>query len=279
MTRKNQILLLLTLLVIAIPTIFIYDYTQNNPKFCTTCHLMNEAYDTWQTSAMHDLNCHNCHETDMITSLNHLYEVLVKKPQNVTKPIEIDNEVCVECHKSEDPQFPQISNTTGHKVHIYGNGDDTECIECHGISLHVFQPPEEACFKCHEPEKIHVSETMRADCLDCHQFLVEEEDLIPQRANCLDCHEEKELVTISMPADAHLNSTCTTCHNPHGQVTDIDCMECHTVDEGLHDISQHTNCTSCHVPHKTPTIRETCESCHIDKVDHYTPVHCTKCHN
>ena len=24
-----------------------YDFTQNNPKFCVGCHLMQPAYDTW----------------------------------------------------------------------------------------------------------------------------------------------------------------------------------------------------------------------------------------
>jgi nitrate/TMAO reductase-like tetraheme cytochrome c subunit len=43
MTRRNQVLLMIGLLAVLIPSLFIYDYTQNTPRFCTTCHLMNPA--------------------------------------------------------------------------------------------------------------------------------------------------------------------------------------------------------------------------------------------
>src|SRR5574337_1377037 len=38
-----------------------YDFTQNNPKFCVGCHLMQPAYDAWATSEHKALNCHDCH--------------------------------------------------------------------------------------------------------------------------------------------------------------------------------------------------------------------------
>lgn len=278
MTRKNQLLIVLALLVIAIPSIFIYDYTQNNPRFCTTCHLMNEAYDTWEVSAMHDLNCHTCHESSMTESLQHVYDVVFKKPQDVTKPVVIENEMCETCHATNDPQWLQVVNTAGHQVHFYGNENHAECIECHGMSLHVFRPPEDACIECHDPEGIHGSGNLIVDCLSCHDFLVNTDSLEPERTDCLECHDDKALSTISLPVEGHLNSTCTTCHNPHGDVTDVDCEECHTVDDGLHAISLHSDCASCHVPHETLSVRETCESCHADKEDHYAPVSCTSCH-
>jgi nitrate/TMAO reductase-like tetraheme cytochrome c subunit len=52
MTKRNQLLLVLAILIIAVPSIFIYDYTQNNPNFCTTCHIMDEAFVTWESSSM-----------------------------------------------------------------------------------------------------------------------------------------------------------------------------------------------------------------------------------
>ena len=158
MTKRNQILLILVLIIAAVPALFIYDYTQNNPKFCTTCHLMNSAYDTWNVSAMHHVNCHSCHETDMITSMNHVYDVLFKNPSEVTKPVEITNEMCESCHASNDPQWLQVVNTAGHKVHFFGEENYADCIDCHGLTLHVFEPPEQACLNCHDPEKVHASD-------------------------------------------------------------------------------------------------------------------------
>ena len=255
MTKRNQILLILVLIIAAIPALFIYDYTQNNPKFCTTCHLMNGAYDTWSVSAMHDVKCHTCHETDMIESMNHVYDVLFKDPSEVTKPVEINNELCETCHASNDPQWLQVVNTAGHKVHFFGEENYADCIDCHGLNLHVFEPPEQACLNCHDPENVHASEMMMNDCITCHDFLVESNDLTPTRDNCLECHEQKGVITVSMPPDAHIDSSCTTCHNPHGTVTAINCGECHDVSEGLHAISLHADCTSCHVPHETVEVR------------------------
>ena len=278
MNRRNQVLLILALLIVAIPSIFIYDYTQHNPKFCTTCHVMNEAYDTWEVSAMHDLNCHACHEASMAESMQHVYDVLTKNPTVVTKLVEIDNEMCETCHASNDPQWLQVINTAGHKAHLYEGADYVECIECHGMELHVFRPPEEPCLECHTPENVHGSETMMIDCLTCHDFLVETHDLTPVRDDCITCHRNEGEITIAMPSEAHLDSTCTTCHNPHGEVTDVECTECHDVDEGIHETPFHQLCTSCHVPHEEVDIKETCETCHEDQVEHYAPASCTNCH-
>jgi len=38
MFQGRRLLLVLGVVIIALPAIYIYDYTQNNPKFCTTCH-------------------------------------------------------------------------------------------------------------------------------------------------------------------------------------------------------------------------------------------------
>jgi len=138
MNRRNQVLLLLILVIIALPSYLIYDYTQHNPKFCTTCHLMNTAYDTWNMSAMHDLDCHKCHETDMVESLGHVVEVVFEDPHEVTKITEIDNELCIDCHASNDYEWIQVMTTEGHRVHFFDNSDPPFCIDCHGLNLHVF---------------------------------------------------------------------------------------------------------------------------------------------
>ncbi len=278
MFQGRRLLLVLGVVIIALPAIYIYDYTQNNPKFCTTCHLMNEAYETWEASAMHDLNCHTCHETDMVTSISHVVEVLTKNPQEVTKTVEIDNELCENCHASEDPQWLNVVNTAGHKVHFFGEENHADCIDCHGLELHVFRPPEESCLECHDPESVHASDTMHVDCMNCHQFLVEGRSLEPAREDCLECHSGMEEAVFSVVVQAHENSTCTQCHNPHGEVTQVECSLCHQAEEGLHNVSAHTDCQSCHLPHQEKPVREVCGSCHLDKEDHFPETSCTSCH-
>jgi len=282
MTRGNQILLLLALIVIAIPSYFIYDYTQHNPKFCTTCHLMNDAYDTWESSAMHDLDCHKCHVADMVTNMEHLYDVLTHDPQEVVKPAEIDNELCEECHVSEDPQWLQVVNTDGHKVHFYGDVNHADCIDCHGMELHVFRPPEEGCLECHDESSVHAAESMGATCVTCHDFLADGngDHFIPsERDDCITCHFQMEETSMSLTTEAHLDSSCTSCHNPHEEEVAEDCTTCHNVDEGLHAVPAHSNCASCHVPHVEENIRDTCVSCHVAQEEHFAPADCTGCHN
>ena len=279
MTRNNKVLILLALIAIAIPSYFIYDYTQHNPKFCTTCHLMNDAYDTWEASAMHDLDCHKCHVADMVTNMEHLYDVITHDPQEVVKPAEIDNELCEDCHVSEDPQWLQVINTDGHKIHFYGDVKHADCIDCHGMELHVFRPPEEGCIECHGESSAHASESMGATCVTCHDFLAEGDGFIPEeRADCVTCHQGNAEIITSMTTEAHLDSSCMSCHNPHEKEAK-DCETCHVVNDGLHDVEMHSVCTSCHVPHVDEDIRETCESCHMDTKEHYAPTDCTGCHD
>jgi hypothetical protein len=83
--RKNAFIILIVLVVVVVPSVFAYNYIQNDPKFCTTCHLMNTAFSTWNSSAKHSLNCHTCHESDMLTNVDHLGSVVAEGKSVVTK--------------------------------------------------------------------------------------------------------------------------------------------------------------------------------------------------
>jgi len=277
---RNKKIFAAALVVLAIPSYFVYDYTQHNPKFCTTCHLMDEAYETWDASAMHDLNCHKCHESDMLESLDHVREVVFEKPEEVTKLTEIDNEVCENCHATNDPQWLQVVNTAGHEVHFFGVNQPPDCIDCHGIQLHVFEPPEETCEECHGEEYEQPVEDMHTHCVVCHEFTVTEHELIPERGDCLDCHEAQDTMGVSFPTDAHTDTPCMNCHNPHEEEQHTECSVCHDVStEGLHTESAHTDCEACHTPHSSEPMRDNCLSCHLDKVDHFAPADCATCHS
>jgi hypothetical protein len=277
---KHKKFLIVAVVLLAIPSYFVYDYTQHNPKFCTSCHLMDEAYDTWDVSAMHDLNCHSCHESDIATSMDHLREVLFENPNKVTKMTVIDNEACEDCHANNDPQWLQVANTAGHRVHIYLQEEAPECIGCHGIQLHVFEPPEETCYDCHSHDHDAASELMDAHCIVCHEFTTTEHELIPQRDDCLQCHEGQETMGVSFPSAAHNNTACENCHNPHLEEQHTECSTCHTesLGGGLHVVSAHDNCINCHVPHSSGPMSVECLSCHVDKTEHGGTAACSVCH-
>lgn len=280
MNRKNKLFLLLAFIVLAVPSYLIFDYTQNNPKFCTTCHLMDDAYETWEGSAMHDIGCKECHHETARVKYQHVEDVLFRNPDEVHRETVIDSKYCEDCHASEDPEWLQVVSTDGHKQHFYGEENHAECMDCHGIELHIFRPPEEGCLDCHDEGKVHATEAMDATCVTCHDFLTDGNGFIPEeRDDCLECHENNALVTVSTPVEAHVDSSCLDCHNPHENEVTEDCSTCHIVNDGLHAEPTHTDCTSCHVPHFEVEVRQTCVACHSNKEEHYAPADCTSCHN
>ena len=273
-------ILIVAIVALAIPSYFVYDYTQHNPKFCTTCHLMDDAYETWDSSAMHDLNCHTCHESDMVESLDHVREVIFENPKEVTKITVIDNEACESCHAANDPQWLQVANTAGHEVHIFTQEEEAECIGCHGIQLHVFKPSEETCNQCHSLDHEAASEAMEVHCTVCHEFTATDHELIPQRDDCLRCHEDQQTMGVSFPGAAHNDTSCDNCHNVHIEEQHTECATCHTesLGGGLHAVSAHDDCNNCHVPHSSEPMRSGCLSCHEDRIGHGGTAECSLCH-
>jgi hypothetical protein len=278
--KKHPLLILVVLVVVAIPSAFAYNYVNNDPKFCTTCHLMNEAFSTWNASAMHGLNCHTCHESDMLVNLGHVVSVITENKAVVTKPVKIDNQLCENCHASDDPKWLQVVNTDGHNVHLFNGTVSANCIDCHGTRLHAFRPPQEICVECHPKDKQIAEKVMDTHCTGCHEFLATEGELIPKEEKCLQCHENKTTTGASFPGNAHNATDCINCHDPHKENIFPNCTSCHTQGGGLHNIPAHVNCNSCHIPHDGATLRQNCLSCHPDKKQHYESINeCSKCHS
>lgn len=276
----KAIYLLIILAAILVPSVIAYNYFENDPRACTSCHLMNSAFDTWDHSAMHDIKCHTCHETSLLTSINHIWEVVVSKPKEVTSIAKVDNDVCESCHVSNDPKWLQIADTAGHKVHFFESQDQPDCIDCHGMQLHVFEPPEETCTQCHNETLAMDPEELSTHCIACHEFATKTDLLRPERRECLECHPEMNVTKVSFPTGAHENSTCMTCHNPHTSEEYTPCSECHDVTgEGLHAIESHTVCVACHTPHSSEAMSTSCQECHTGLEDHFTGISCLTCHS
>jgi nitrate/TMAO reductase-like tetraheme cytochrome c subunit len=279
-TRKKQLLLLGIILAMLVPGLFVYNYTQNNPKFCTSCHIMQFAYDSWQESVHMPIECHVCHETNIQESLSHVYKVLTKNPQEITTPADVENMVCENCHTTDDPKWPQIAETAGHKTHVFDVGVMPNCIDCHGDRVHIFEPPEERCVECHGEELVIASEIAEVHCITCHDFLTTMHDLFPYREDCLECHDV-EPVDVSFPDGAHSDTDCKVCHDPHIEEQHRDCVECHqVVNLGLHEEASHDECLDCHTPHNPVSMRENCLKCHEDKsLSHFGFRECALCHS
>jgi len=266
----------------------IYDYTQNDPEFCRSCHTMNVAWDKWQNSEHSKVGCHSCHTVSPVAGAQLVLNYLMENPDKNANHASIPDKACEKCHYSGDPQWVQVEQTAGHKTHA--EDQNIACQTCHGMRLHQFRPTTEICVACHadhvtgQEKSIKVEQMRDLHCVECHQFLREDSPLRPTRETCLGCHQKITTNNVVFPEGAPMAWDCRECHKPHDKANPVvDCLGCHTTakTEGLHGAKTHSEsrCKVCHQPHEWKvTKRETCLSCHQDKVSHNPDNACTDCH-
>ena len=304
-TVKGKIVIALLLLVIVVLGGVIafkfYDFTQNNPKFCVSCHLMQPAYDAWATSEHKDVNCHDCHHLSIAEQNNLLITFVLHRPTSVPerhgKTI-VPWKFCVSCHWEKNEKFPEavkINNSRGHAKHYFM--EQIECAKCHGYITHRFTAEERFCVRCHENKEVHGVGMENLACLNCHTDRTR--DNKPDRAKCLYCHGDEKYrkevmagdtldtrhhmpsqevvdnaikITIS-DKDSAMAFDCYTCHKPHVKARPDwkICLSCHqnipiTGAHQMHIESMGLECNSCHKPHVwkvTPAqAKKDCVMCH-----------------
>lgn len=296
---RAKLIIIALVLVIVFGGAFIayktYNFTQNNPKFCTGCHLMEPAYTSWATSEHKTVNCHDCHHLSVPELNRLLISFVFKRPNTVPErhkeQIIVDQKHCNQCHTSGKAE--SINKSRFHARHVYM--EQIECTVCHGelkpdkSGLHRFLPSEKFCAKCHKNRQVHGVGMGGLACLNCHTDRTP--DLKPARMKCLYCHGtdeklRKQLVaegTIDVrffqPSAALINKAtkikfnekspmqffCYECHKPHtpGKVrpTSAECLRCHgdIRDVGKHKIhlNMDMQCKDCHRPHIWKVTDET----------------------
>lgn len=277
------------------------DFTQNNPRFCISCHLMRSAFETWEKSKHQNINCHDCHHLSIPEKNRLLINFILKKPKKVPErhgKIIVPWQYCIKCHWETDARYPKavkINKSTLHAKHVFM--EQTECSKCHGYIVHKFLPEERFCVKCHQDKVIHGVGMEGLACLNCHTD-IGGKDLKPKREKCLFCHgsedDRRKLITektidvkffqpspevinkaikINVPPDAPMQLYCYTCHKPHAKVRPDwgDCLNCH---KNIRDVGKHNihieiaamQCKECHKPHlwrvTVKSAKKDCIGCH-----------------
>jgi hypothetical protein len=263
-----------------------YDFTQNNPKFCVGCHLMQPAFDTWAQSEHKDLNCHDCHHLSVPEMNDLLISFVLHRPNVVPErhgKVIVGKKYCNQCHT--EGKAKRINRSLFHAKHVYM--EQIECTECHGdvkpdkSGLHRFLPTEKFCTKCHTDKVVHGEGMGGLACINCHTDRTQ--DLKPGRKKCLYCHSaddsiRKELIEdgsmdvrffkpdaamikkatkIRYTETSPMQFFCYECHKPHtaGKVRPktADCLRCHagTPKVGKHKVhlNMDMQCKDCHKPH------------------------------
>lgn len=305
LTLKGKIIIAVLVLVMAagggLVAYKFYDFTQNNPKFCVACHLMQPAYDAWATSEHEGINCHECHHLTIPEQNQLLISFVMKRPDKVPErhgKVIVGWKHCVECHWSESEKYPEaekINDSTMHTKHFFS--EQIECSKCHGYKVHEFTPEARFCVKCHEGREVHGAGMEELACLNCHTDRTP--NLLPGRQKCLYCHGSEEVrktleaedlpdvkhyqpseetveqaIKINVPKDAPMQFNCYQCHDPHKEKIrpePSDCLKCHgkikeVGKHGLHINNMGMQCQQCHKPHAWTVTKESakkdCTMCH-----------------
>src|SRR5512146_1489021 len=96
-----------------------YEYTEHSNSFCTSCHLMNDAYSRFARSAHSKIECHDCHKATRAEQIHQLYATVVQRPREITAHAKVPNEVCAACHvRGDSSRWRQIAQTAGHRIHL-----------------------------------------------------------------------------------------------------------------------------------------------------------------
>ncbi len=266
--RAIVILLLLLSIIGGISGYRYYRHTQEDPEFCGSCHLMQEAFKTWQMSKHRDFQCQTCHSMTILEQNRLLISFVMKGTKSIkqehgrVKPWES----CKGCHSSQIAQGSlTLSNSYGHARHVFML--NINCSKCHTGALHAFTPNEQACSECHKDKLIHGMGMEGLSCLKCHSYGEKAPKMISTE-RCLRCHK-----------DLHLKGPmsslkCFDCHQPHGKIklSSQDCLKnCHGNEtrvgqHNLHMTKAKLDCLDCHKAHtwiigKTEA-KSLCNRCH-----------------
>ncbi|MFC1635148.1 NapC/NirT family cytochrome c [Planctomycetota bacterium] len=262
-----------------------------HPKFCVSCHNMEEYYVSWQHSSHKDVACVDCHADPGISgTVAAKAQGMVQLVQYIsgsygTRPHgEISNASCQHggCHEEivNDEKIFMLYDKIKfrHDRHLseHPNGKSLNCVSCHGQTV--------------EGQHISVSKTT---CLTCHFYGRGDKEVAA--GNCETCHivPEEEVTFVDEPFShkdflaGDGDVTCIHCHSQvtqgSGTVSRVRCMACHLEEHGevedqeefhlIHVSAGHFDCLSCHdqITHGDRPMAEqlltssNCTTCHGGK--------------
>ncbi len=288
-----------------------YDFVENDNRFCNGCHIFVPSGQAWilpdtghytlvnRMEGKHDtLSCHACHALNPTKeAVKLVFWMSGARQEQIPPHAKVPREVCEDCHVQGDAKetWQQIARTAGHRTHLESDSaalvGKVECLTCHALSAHRFQPPDSTCAQdgCHLTGEIQIKLGKmggQADlhCSVCHQFTRDVPALAtrdsaagtlrPGSKECFSCHAmRQQLAEFDPGADPH-GGTCGMCHNPHAQVKPADALkscaaaQCHAdwrsepFHLGLRHRKVAESCTTCHLPHRAKVDASDCTGCH-----------------
>ncbi|MDH3718383.1 MAG: NapC/NirT family cytochrome c [Planctomycetota bacterium] len=275
------------MLLTATVTAFTGWYTSRS-EFCSSCHIMDPYYASWQESPHGNVSCIKCHfppgagekVRGKMMGLVQLVKY-VTRSQGPRPVAEVSDASCLRsgCHDTRllagrvEYQGIQFDHTP-HLQELRG-GKKLRCTSCHGqvVQGSHISVTTSTCFLCHFKDQ-HFNEGTGA-CTRCHQIPEKEFDLgggvkfshnlaYERGVDCTSCHGDLIRGNGEVPVER-----CGVCHNrpedlkriddhvlmhqKHVTEHKVDCLDCHL--EIHHAADEHrilhaaSNCSDCHPNH------------------------------
>jgi nitrate/TMAO reductase-like tetraheme cytochrome c subunit len=282
---------------------WMYNYTEHENAFCSSCHIMNESYMRFAGSEHADLGCHDCHRQSVYASLRQLVLWVAERPDEIPEHSPVPSGICSECHVQWRPDtlwmteagWRNVQLTAGHIIHLQSDHEalaDIQCVSCHGQQVHRFIPVEATCLSsgCHDGLEIKLGRMATAPqafhCAGCHEFTAgvgvaaagdasaAQRAISPEMSQCYGCHDmERVLPHAELAADPH-EAACGLCHNPHTHLLAADAAGSCTA-AGCHDAVEPL--TPFHRGLRAGVLAD-CTHCHVAHEFRVTGVNCINCH-
>lgn len=230
MTTKTQKLMLIGivgLLTLVLSSFVGINYTSQS-SFCSSCHIMDNNYASWEQSSHKSVDCLKCHaEPGLIGTLkvkakgiNQVASTLfnlVDKPGKTSVP----NSICTSCHNLGNQELAaELAKTRDerykNRVHIgfdHPKHDkiETKCTLCHvGVG---------------HSDKVDAKQVMAA-CQSCHtnKLLENKQAKVPKSNECNSCHTQiKEIV----PKSHQPKEKWALVHGTYALKNIKECNHCH----------------------------------------------------
>ncbi len=242
----------------------------SRPVFCSSCHIMEPYYKSWQQSAHKVVTCIECHFPpgvggEVRGKMLGLVQLLkyVTASAGPRPSAEIPDASCLRSGCHERRLLEGLVDFHGipfdHTPHLEEGrrGKTLRCTSCHSqiVQGQHMTVTTTTCFLCHFKDQ-PFNEQLSA-CTHCHQIPQQEFDLgggvkfthelaFRKGVNCKNCHGDLIHGKGEVPRER-----CLSCHN---RKDDLARINDHVFLHAKHVTEHKVDCIQCHTPSSTPSI-------------------------
>ena len=118
-------------LLIGFGGVFKYNKSLQDPKFCASCHEMQESVTAWTSASHSKTNCLVCHEDISVASMFYTQKLGINRVKELK--VVVADEVCSNCHAAERIITPPMDLIIPHNLHVQKG---LSCTKCHRTAAH-----------------------------------------------------------------------------------------------------------------------------------------------